>query len=70
MALKFIGERTTGASSQLGFSRLKIIDNKYDRIICDIAGAKRALDSTFGFVDRNSGYYFGYASTYVNEMVL
>lgn len=64
------GQYNRAQSSQLGFSRLKIIDNKYDRIICDIVGAKRALDSTFGFVDRNSGYYFGYDSTYVNEMPL
>lgn len=64
------GTYNSGASSQLGFSRVKIIDNKYDRIICDIVGAKRALDSMFGFFDRNSGRYFGYASTYVKEMVL
>lgn len=64
------GTYNGGASSQLGLSHLKIIDNKYDRIICDIVGAKRALDNTFGFVDRNSGWYFGYSPTYVNEIVL
>lgn len=64
------GTYNSAASSQLGFSRVKIIDNKYDRILCDIVGAKRALDSTFGFIDRNSGEYFGYASIYVNEMPL
>lgn len=64
------GQYNRAESSQLGFSRLKIIDNKYDRLICDIVGAKRALDNTFGFFDRNSGYYIGYASGYVNEMSL
>lgn len=64
------GTYNTAASSQLGLSRLKIIDNKYDRIICDIVGAKRALDGTIGFVDRNSGFYFGYDPNYVKEMVV
>lgn len=64
------GTYSSGASSQLGLSSIKIIDNKYDRIICDIVGAKRALDNTFGYVDRNSGYYFGYDSNYVNEILL
>lgn len=63
------GSSHAAASSQLGFRRLKIIDNKYDRIICDIVGAKRALDGAIGFVDRNSGYYFGYDPNYVKEMV-
>lgn len=64
------GKYNTAESSQLGLSRLKIIDNKYDRIICDIVGAKRALDGTIGFVDRNSGFYFGFNPNYVKEMVV
>lgn len=64
------GTYNTAASSQLGFRRLKIIDNKYDRIVCDIVGAKRTLDGTIGFVDRNSGFYFGYDPNYVKEMAV
>ena len=63
------GTYNTAASSQLGFKRLKIIDNKYDRIVCDIVGAKRTLDGTIGFVDRNIGCYFGYDANYVKAMV-
>ena len=64
------GTYNTAASSQLGFAHLKIIDNKHGRLVCDIVGAKRTLDGTIGFVDRNIGSYFGFASTYVNEIVL
>lgn len=63
------GKYNGGESSQLGFKSMKIVDNNDGHLVCDIVGAKRSLDNTFGFFDRNIGGYFGFDANYVKEMV-
>ena len=63
------GKYNQATSSQLGFKRMKIVDQNDGHLVCDLVGCKRTLDNTFGFFDRNIGSYFGFAPNYVNEMV-
>lgn len=63
------GKYNQATSSQLGFKSMKIIDQNDGHLVCDLVGAKRTLDNTFGFFDRNIGEYFFFDSNYVKEMV-
>lgn len=64
------GKYNQATSSQLGFKSMKIVDNNDGHLVCDIVGAKRTLDNSFGFIDRNIGSYFGFDPNYVKEMVV